>query len=69
VLSTKQPEKTKMDYTNLQPKQSVCENGLIYEMGSLYEYFLMKIKDPRQRRGKRYALVTLLVLIMLAKLG
>jgi predicted transposase YbfD/YdcC len=58
-----------MDYTNLQPNQSVSENGLIYEMGSLYEYFLTKIKDPRQRRGKRYALVTLLVMIMLAKLG
>lgn len=58
-----------MDYTNLQPNQNVNENGLIYEIGSLYEYFLTRITDPRQRRGKRYALATLMVLIMLAKLG
>jgi len=58
-----------MDYINLRPDQEVDQAGLIYEIGSLYEYFLKKIHDPRKRRGKRYRLVMLLVLILLAKLG
>jgi predicted transposase YbfD/YdcC len=58
-----------MDYTNLRPNQDVDAQGLIYEIGSLYAYFLTKVHDIRKRRGKRYSLVTLLVLILLAKLG
>lgn len=57
-----------MDYTNQSPKQAVDENGMIFAIGSLYEY-LQKISDTRQAKGKRYALATLLVVMILAKLG
>jgi predicted transposase YbfD/YdcC len=53
-----------MDYS----KQKQNENGLIFDIGSLYERFY-EIVDRRKARGKRYPLVDLLVLMMLAKLG
>jgi len=57
-----------MDYTQLSPAQEVDENGLVFDLGSLYEYF-MRVQDIRSSKGKRYRLVTLLVLMLLAKLG
>jgi predicted transposase YbfD/YdcC len=57
-----------MDYTQLSPGQELDENGLVFDMGSLYEYF-MKLPDNRSAHGKRYRLVSLLVLMVLAKLG
>jgi len=57
-----------MDYTNLQPNQDVDEHGLIFDIGSLYAR-LMEVRDTRKRKGKRYTLVMLLVLMILAKLG
>jgi predicted transposase YbfD/YdcC len=57
-----------MDYINLRPDQELNDNGLVFDLGSLYEYFT-KIEDPRDKRGKQYTLPTLLTLIMLAKLG
>ncbi len=57
-----------MDYTNLRPNEDVDENGLIYEMGSLYAFFQC-VKDTRKARGKLYSLPQLLVLMMLAKMG
>jgi predicted transposase YbfD/YdcC len=57
-----------MDYINLRYDQELNENGLVFDLGSLYEYFT-KVEDPRDKRGKQYALPTLLTLIMLAKLG
>lgn len=57
-----------MDYINLRPDQELNENGLVFDLGSLYEYFT-KIEDPRDKRGKRYALPILLTLIVLAKLS
>jgi predicted transposase YbfD/YdcC len=57
-----------MDYTNLQPKQDVDENGLVFEVGSLYAYF-QSVKDNRKPKGKLYPMPLLLVLMMLAKLG
>jgi len=57
-----------MDYTQLSPTQELDENGLVFDMGSLYEYF-MKVPDNRSAHGKRYRLVSLLVLMVLAKLG
>lgn len=57
-----------MDYINLRYDQELNENGLVFDLGSLYEYFT-KIEDPRDNRGKQYALPTLLTLIVLAKLG
>ena len=56
-----------MDYTNLKPKQDVNKCGLIYELGSLYDYF-NHIDDNRGRRGRQYPLATLLIWMMLAKL-
>ena len=57
-----------MDYTQLSPGQEVDKNGLVFDMGRLYEYF-MRVQDARGAKGKRYRLVTLLILMMLAKLG
>jgi predicted transposase YbfD/YdcC len=57
-----------MDYTNLSPYQEVDENGLVFDLGSLYD-FLKKVSDPRKDHGKRYSLASLLVLMLLAKLG
>jgi predicted transposase YbfD/YdcC len=64
----KKPEKTRMDYTELRPDQEVHENGLIYDLKSLFAFF-QRVTDPRHARGKRYPLVVLLVLILLAKLA
>lgn len=57
-----------MDYTNLTADEDVNANGLIYDIGSLYAY-LEKVADTRHARGKRYPLVMLLILVLLAKLG
>lgn len=57
-----------MDYINLRPDQELNESGLVFDLGSLYEYFT-KIEDPRDPRGKQYALPSLLTLMVLAKLG
>jgi hypothetical protein len=57
-----------MDYTQLSPAQEVDENGLVFDLGSLYEFF-MRVPDVRSSKGKRCRLVTLLVLMLLAKLG
>lgn len=57
-----------MDYTNLGPHQDVNENGLIFEVGSLYAYF-QRVKDTRKLKGKLYPLTQLLLLMMMAKLG
>jgi predicted transposase YbfD/YdcC len=54
-----------MDYT---PKWDMDEHGIVFALGSFYAY-LRKIVDTRQAKGKRYALVTLFVLIILAKLA
>jgi predicted transposase YbfD/YdcC len=56
-----------MDYNRQVPKRTVDENGLIFTTNSLYEY-LRKITDPRQAKGKRYPLATLLLVMILAKL-
>lgn len=53
-----------MDYN----KQIENENGLVFEIGSLYDY-LQKIEDTRKAKGKRYKLIDLLVVMMLAKLS
>jgi predicted transposase YbfD/YdcC len=56
------------EYSTIEPWQAVDENGLVYDQGSLMAYFYQLV-DPRKARGKRYQLVTLLVLIFLAKLS
>jgi len=56
-----------MDYINLGSDQELNENGLVFELDSLYAYFT-KVEDPRDRRGRQYALPILLTLMVLAKL-
>lgn len=56
-----------MDYINQTPKHDVDENGLIFTTDSLYAYF-RKVMDTRQAKGKRYSLVALLMIIILAKM-
>jgi predicted transposase YbfD/YdcC len=56
-----------MDYTNLTPNQDMTENGLIFELGSVCAFF-QRVSDHRHPKGKRYPLVVLLVLMLLAKL-
>jgi predicted transposase YbfD/YdcC len=56
-----------MEYSTLKPWQEISETGIIYSIGSLYDRF-QQITDPRKAKGKQYSLVTLLVLIFLAKL-
>lgn len=56
------------DYTEVGPNQEIYVTGLAYDLNSLFA-FLLRIKDPRQSKGKIYPLATLLVLIFLAKLG
>lgn len=56
-----------MEYSTLEPWQEYNENGVVYELGSLFAG-VQQLTDPRKPRGKRYSLVTLLVMILLAKL-
>jgi predicted transposase YbfD/YdcC len=42
--------------------------GYVFDVGSLYEH-LEEIKDQREPRGVRYSLVTILLLIVIAKLA
>ncbi len=57
-----------MEYTMLKPCQEISKTGVIYEKGNLYAYF-HNLSDPRHAKGKRYSLVTLLVIIFLGKLA
>jgi predicted transposase YbfD/YdcC len=57
-----------MEYNTKEKAKEISQEGVEYEIGSLYEYF-EKIEDPRHARGKRYRLTTLLVIIFLAKMG
>lgn len=49
----------------LTEKQNV---GFVFDLGSLFSY-LIRLKDSRKPRGKRYSLSTVLVLMILAKLS
>lgn len=57
-----------MEYSTVEPWQAMDINGVVYDLGSLYDYF-NQVVDPRKDRGKRYRLVVLLVFIFLAKMG
>lgn len=57
-----------MEYSTLERWEGISETGIIYDQGSLYARF-EQLSDPRQARGKRYSLVTLLVIIFLGKLS
>ena len=57
-----------MEYSTLEPWQEISESGIVYTQGSLYDLF-QQLKDPRKAKGKQYSLLTLLVVIFLAKLS
>jgi predicted transposase YbfD/YdcC len=57
-----------MEYSTLKPWQEIGETGIVHDKGSLYGRF-HHINDPRGAKGKQYSLVTLLVVIFLAKLA
>jgi len=57
-----------IDYTQLGPDQEIYATGMIYDLKSLFA-FLLRVIDTRKAKGKRYTLETLLILIILAKLG
>lgn len=56
-----------MEYSTLERWQGMGETGIVYTFGSLYDRIQYLI-DPRSAHGKRYSLVTLMVIIFLAKL-
>ena len=56
------------EYNTQDSQQEPSKAGLSYALGSLYERF-QRLSDPRKAKGKRYSLVTLLVVIFLAKLS
>lgn len=56
-----------MDSSTLERWQEMSETGVVYELGSLYDR-IQQLKDPRKAQGKRYSLVTLVIVILLAKL-
>src|SRR4030066_398934 len=57
-----------MEYSTLAPWQEIGETEIIHDAGSLYGRF-HHITDPRHPKGKQYSLVTLLSVIILAKLA
>lgn len=57
-----------MDYNQLEPQQEIHESGMIYDLNSLFGY-LLQVPDTRKAKGKQYPLPSLLILILLAKLG
>jgi predicted transposase YbfD/YdcC len=64
-LNTKEIE---MKYSTVEPWQAMDINGVVYDLGSLYDHF-NQVVDPRKERGMRYRLMVLLVFIFLAKMG
>jgi predicted transposase YbfD/YdcC len=68
VAKQTKTEEGKMEYNTLQPWQEISEHGIVYSLGSLYDRF-QQLSDPRKAKGKQYSLLTLLVLIFLAKLA
>jgi hypothetical protein len=56
------------DYNQIGPNQEIYATGVIYDLKSLFG-FLLRVVDTRKAKGKQYLLETLLVLVLLAKLG
>jgi predicted transposase YbfD/YdcC len=68
VAKQTRTEEGKMEYTTLYPWQEISAYGIVYTLGSLYDRF-QQLSDPRKAKGKQYSLLTLLVIIFLAKLA
>jgi predicted transposase YbfD/YdcC len=57
-----------MNLTTEQANKQETNTGLVFSVNSLLSH-LQRLADPRKARGVRYSLVTLLMLLILAKLG
>jgi hypothetical protein len=57
-----------MEYSTLGKEQEISAEGVVYDRGSIYGR-LQGLTDMRKARGKRYSLVTLLMIVLLAKLS
>lgn len=57
-----------MDCITLQANESCTDEGMVYELHSLYAY-LERVADPRKPKGVRYRFANLLLLLLLAKLA
>ncbi len=68
LTKTEETGEDQMDYPNLARNQDVCQTGLIFEIGSLYAYF-QQVRDTRKAKGRRYPMVVLLLVMLLAKLS
>jgi predicted transposase YbfD/YdcC len=58
VLTQTKPKEVEME--------SITQEGLVFDVGSLYGRF-QELSDKRKRRGLRYSLVLILMIILLAK--
>lgn len=56
-----------MEYSTPEGKRGMSYGGVDYDLGSIYAR-LEKLTDTRKARGKRYSLVTVMVIVILAKL-
>jgi predicted transposase YbfD/YdcC len=57
-----------MEYSTSNWSVELPEEAIVFELNSLYAW-LLKLSDGRKRRGIRYPLALMLVLVILAKLG
>lgn len=56
-----------MEYSTVGQHQDISAEGVIFDKGSVYDR-LHKLTDMRRARGKRYSLVTVIMITLLAKL-
>lgn len=57
-----------MDSITIGEKENCTNWGFVFDLNSLYAH-LERITDPRRPKGVRYSLATILLLIILAKMG
>jgi predicted transposase YbfD/YdcC len=57
-----------MEYSTSEPEGRLFQAGFAFDVGSMYAW-LLQLKDNRKRRGIRYPLALVLLLVILAKLG
>jgi hypothetical protein len=55
-----------MEYSTVGRHQDISAEGVIFDKGSVYDR-LQRLSDLRKARGKRYSLVTVLMIILMAK--
>jgi predicted transposase YbfD/YdcC len=56
-----------MEYSTVGRQQDISAEGVIFDQGSVYDR-LHRVTDLRKARGQRYSLVTVLMIILMAKL-